>query len=371
MRSKRFRICSLSWGRNTMTTSTPVIGSFADIPLHGDREGRQPTEAAVEKHVAVFAAASSLIPDQLGWDNPEDIDDKPLYISSDRAAVEADGYPLNSFPGEPPFVRGPYPTMYVNQPWTIRQYAGFSTAAESNAFYRRNLAAGQKGLSVAFDLATHRGYDSDHPRVQGDVGMAGVAIDSILDMRQLFDGIDLSTVSVTMNGAVLPVLALYVVAAEEQGVPPEKLAGTIQNDILKEFMVRNTYIYPPTPSMKVISDIFSYTSEKMPKFNSISISGYHMQEAGATADLELGYTLADGVEYLRAGMDAGLDVDAFAPRLSFFLAIGMNFAMEVAKMRAGRLLWANLVNRFHPTSDKSLSLRTHCQTSGWSLTAQD
>ena len=263
--------------------------------------------------------------------------------------------------------------MYVNQPWTIRQYAGFSTAAESNAFYRRNLAAGQKGLSVAFDLATHRGYDSDHPRVQGDVGMAGVAIDSILDMRQLFDGIDLSMVSVsmTMNGAVLPILALYVVAAEEQGVPPEKLAGTIQNDILKEFMVRNTYIYPPKPSMRIISDIFAYTSVKMPKFNSISISGYHIQEAGATADLELAYTLADGVEYIKAGLDAGLDIDKFAPRLSFFWGIGMNFFMEVAKLRAGRLLWSELVAKFDPKSAKSLSLRTHSQTSGWSLTAQD
>ncbi len=263
--------------------------------------------------------------------------------------------------------------MYVNQPWTIRQYAGFSTAAESNAFYRRNLAAGQKGLSVAFDLATHRGYDSDHPRVAGDVGMAGVAIDSILDMRQLFDGIDLSTVSVsmTMNGAVLPILALYVVAAEEQGVPPEKLAGTIQNDILKEFMVRNTYIYPPQASMRIISDIFGYTSTKMPKFNSISISGYHIQEAGATADLELAYTLADGVEYIKAGLAAGLDIDKFAPRLSFFWGIGMNFFMEVAKLRAGRLLWSELVSEFEPKSDKSLSLRTHSQTSGWSLTAQD
>ncbi len=263
--------------------------------------------------------------------------------------------------------------MYVNQPWTIRQYAGFSTAAESNAFYRRNLAAGQKGLSVAFDLATHRGYDSDHPRVAGDVGMAGVAIDSILDMRQLFDGIDLGTVSVsmTMNGAVLPILALYVVAAEEQGVPPEKLAGTIQNDILKEFMVRNTYIYPPKPSMRIISDIFGYTSAKMPKFNSISISGYHIQEAGATADLELAYTLADGVEYLKAGRDAGLDVDKFAPRLSFFWGIGMNFFMEVAKLRAGRLLWSELVAEFGAKNPKSLSLRTHSQTSGWSLTAQD
>ena len=263
--------------------------------------------------------------------------------------------------------------MYVNQPWTIRQYAGFSTAAESNAFYRRNLAAGQKGLSVAFDLATHRGYDSDHPRVAGDVGMAGVAIDSILDMRQLFDGIDLSTVSVsmTMNGAVLPILALYVVAAEEQGVPPEKLAGTIQNDILKEFMVRNTYIYPPKASMRIISDIFGYTSTKMPKYNSISISGYHIQEAGATADLELAYTLADGVEYIKAGLDAGLDIDKFAPRLSFFWGIGMNFFMEVAKLRAGRLLWSELVAEFSPKDAKSLSLRTHSQTSGWSLTAQD
>ena len=264
--------------------------------------------------------------------------------------------------------------MYTNQPWTIRQYAGFSTAEDSNAFYRRNLAAGQKGLSVAFDLATHRGYDSDHPRVTGDVGMAGVAIDSILDMRTLFSGIPLDqmSVSMTMNGAVLPILALYIVAAEEQGVPPEKLAGTIQNDILKEFMVRNTYIYPPKPSMRIISDIFAFTSEKMPKFNSISISGYHMQEAGATADLELAYTLADGIEYIRAGVAAGLDVDAFAPRLSFFWAIGMNTFMEVAKMRAARLIWAKLVKEnFNPQSDKSLSLRTHSQTSGWSLTAQD
>ncbi|MET0188747.1 MAG: methylmalonyl-CoA mutase, partial [Pseudonocardia sediminis] len=272
-----------------------------------------------------------------------------------------------------PYLRGPYATMYTNQPWTVRQYAGFSTAAESNAFYRRNLAAGQKGLSIAFDLATHRGYDSDHPRVGGDVGMAGVAIDSILDMRQLFDGIPLDkmSVSMTMNGAVLPVLALYIVAAEEQGVTPDKLTGTIQNDILKEFMVRNTYIYPPQPSMQIISDIFSYTSREMPKFNSISISGYHIQEAGATADLELAYTLADGVEYLRAGIDAGMEVDKFAPRLSFFWAIGMNFFMEVAKMRAARLLWSKLVQRFEPQNPKSLSLRTHSQTSGWSLTAQD
>ena len=263
--------------------------------------------------------------------------------------------------------------MYVNQPWTIRQYAGFSTAEDSNAFYRRNLAAGQKGLSVAFDLATHRGYDSDHPRVTGDVGMAGVAIDSIYDMRTLFSGIPLDqmSVSMTMNGAVLPILALFVAAAEEQGVPPEKLSGTIQNDILKEFMVRNTYIYPPAPSMRIISDIFAYTSQKMPKYNSISISGYHMQEAGATQDLELAYTLADGVEYLRAGLAAGLDVDRFAPRLSFFWAIGMNFFMEVAKMRAARLLWAKLLTQFNPKDPRSLSLRTHCQTSGWSLTAQD
>ncbi|HWA66222.1 MAG TPA: methylmalonyl-CoA mutase [Mycobacteriales bacterium] len=303
------------------------------------------------------------------WSTPEGIDVKPLYTAADLDGLDF----LSTYPGLAPFLRGPYPTMYVNQPWTIRQYAGFSTAEESNAFYRRNLAAGQKGLSVAFDLPTHRGYDSDHPRVAGDVGMAGVAIDSIYDMRQLFDGIPLDkmSVSMTMNGAVLPILALYVVAAEEQGVAPEQLAGTIQNDILKEFMVRNTYIYPPAPSMRIISDIFGFTSRRMPKFNSISISGYHIQEAGATADLELAYTLADGVEYIRAGMASGLDIDAFAPRLSFFWAIGMNFFMEVAKMRAGRLLWAKLVKQFDPKSDKSLSLRTHCQTSGWSLTAQD
>ena len=300
---------------------------------------------------------------------PEGIEVAPLYTADDLDGVDF----VDTYPGLAPFLRGPYPTMYVNQPWTIRQYAGFSTAEDSNAFYRRNLAQGQKGLSVAFDLATHRGYDSDHPRVGGDVGMAGVAIDSIYDMRTLFDGIPLDqmSVSMTMNGAVLPILALYIVAAEEQGVKPDQLAGTIQNDILKEFMVRNTYIYPPAPSMRIISDIFAFTSEKMPKFNSISISGYHMQEAGATADLELAYTLADGVEYLRAGIGTGLAVDAFAPRLSFFWAIGMNFFMEVAKMRAGRLLWAKLVKQFEPTSDKSLSLRTHSQTSGWSLTAQD
>ncbi|OBI91150.1 methylmalonyl-CoA mutase [Mycobacterium asiaticum] len=356
-----------------MTATVPSIGSFSDVPLRSDRSTQPPTEAEVQEHIAAAAKAHWYSPEDLQWQTPEGIDVKPVYISQDRAAAGEDGYPLHTFPGEPPFLRGPYPTMYVNQPWTIRQYAGFSTAAESNAFYRRNLAAGQKGLSVAFDLATHRGYDSDHPRVQGDVGMAGVAIDSILDMRQLFDGIDLSTVSVsmTMNGAVLPILALYVVAAEEQGVPPEKLAGTIQNDILKEFMVRNTYIYPPQPSMRIISDIFAYTSAKMPKFNSISISGYHIQEAGATADLELAYTLADGVEYIKAGLDAGLDIDKFAPRLSFFWGIGMNFFMEVAKLRAGRLLWSELVAEFDPKSAKSLSLRTHSQTSGWSLTAQD
>nr|WP_307812009.1 methylmalonyl-CoA mutase [Sphaerisporangium rufum] len=308
-------------------------------------------------------------PDELVWDTPENIPVKPLYTADDLSGLDF----LSGYPGMAPFVRGPYPTMYATRPWTIRQYAGFSTAEESNAFYRRNLAAGQKGLSVAFDLATHRGYDSDHPRVAGDVGMAGVAIDSIDDMRRLFDGIPLDemSVSMTMNGAVLPVLALYIVAAEEQGVPPERLSGTIQNDILKEFMVRNTYIYPPGPSMRIISDIFAYTSRHMPRFNSISISGYHIQEAGATCDLELAYTLADGVEYLRAGVAAGLDVDAFAPRLSFFWCVGMNFFMEVAKLRAARLLWAGLVKGFGARDPKSLSLRTHCQTSGWSLTAQD
>src|SRR2546426_3330141 len=280
------------------------------------------------------------------WLTPEGIPVKPGYSEADLEGIDF----LDTWPGIAPYLRGPYPTMYVNQPWTIRQYAGFSTAEDSNAFYRRNLAAGQKGLSVAFDLATHRGYDSDHPRVSGDVGMAGVAIDSILDMRQLFDGIDLSAVSVsmTMNGAVLPILALYVVAAEEQGVAPEKLAGTIQNDILKEFMVRNTYIYPPKASMRIVSDIFAFTSARMPKFNSISISGYHMQEAGATQDLELAYTLADGVEYVRAALSRGLDVDQFAPRVSFFWAVGMNFFMEVAKLRAARLLWAKLMKPFEP-----------------------
>ncbi|MCV7057375.1 methylmalonyl-CoA mutase [Mycolicibacterium gilvum] len=357
----------------TVTEPRKSIDSFAEVPLLGDGAAAAPTQAEAAEQVTAAAAAHGYAADQSDWTTPEGIDVKPVFVAADRDDVVGAGYPLDSLPGEPPFVRGPYPTMYVNQPWTIRQYAGFSTAAESNAFYRRNLAAGQKGLSVAFDLATHRGYDSDHPRVAGDVGMAGVAIDSILDMRQLFDGIDLSSVSVsmTMNGAVLPILALYVVAAEEQGVPPEKLAGTIQNDILKEFMVRNTYIYPPKPSMRIISDIFGYTSAKMPKFNSISISGYHIQEAGATADLELGYTLADGVEYIKAGLDAGLDIDKFAPRLSFFWGIGMNFFMEVAKLRAGRLLWSELVAEFDPKSSKSLSLRTHSQTSGWSLTAQD
>src|SRR4029079_11192605 len=342
-----------------MTASTSTVGSFADVPLHGERAGEPATEAAVSEHVAAAAAAHGYTAEQLAWLTPEGIDVKPVFISADRDGVVGEGYPLGRPPREPPYVRGPYPTMYVNQPWTIRQYAGFSTAADSNAFYRRNLAAGPKGLSVAVDLATHRGYDSDHPRVTGDVGMAGVAIDSILDMRQLFDGIDLSTVSVsmTMNGAVLPILALYVVAAEEQGVPPEKLAGTIQNDILKEFMVRNTYIYPPKPSMRIISDIFGYTSVKMPRFNSISISGYHIQEAGATADLELAYTLADGVEYIKAGLDAGLDIDNSALRVWFFWGIVMNFFMEVAKLRAGRLLWSELVAQFEPTNDKSQSLR--------------
>ena len=303
------------------------------------------------------------------WKTPEGIAVKPGYSKADIAGLDF----LDTYPGKPPFLRGPYPAMYAAQPWTIRQYAGFSTAEDSNAFYRRNLAAGQKGLSIAFDLATHRGYDSDHPRVSGDVGMAGVAIDSIYDMRTLFSGIPLDqmSVSMTMNGAVLPVMALYIVAAEEQGVPHEKLAGTIQNDILKEFMVRNTYIYPPGPSLRIISDIFAYTSAEMPKFNSISVSGYHMQEAGATQDLELAYTLADGVEYVRAGLKAGLTIDQFAPRISFFWAIGMNYFMEIAKLRAARMLWAKLMKPFKPEDARALSLRTHCQTSGWSLAAQD
>jgi len=332
-----------------------VPKSFAGLPLSASDGSRR--------------SHDDRTPTTDAWDSPEGIPVLPVYGPEHLEGLDA----LDTYPGLSPFLRGPYPTMYTTQPWTIRQYAGFSTAEESNAFYRRNLAAGQKGLSVAFDLATHRGYDSDHPRVRGDVGMAGVAIDSIYDTRTLFDGIPLDemSVSMTMNGAVLPVLALYIVAAEEQGVKPEQLAGTIQNDILKEFMVRNTYIYPPQQSMRIISDIFAYTSQKMPRFNSISISGYHMQEAGATNDLELAYTLADGVEYIRAGLDAGLDIDAFAPRLSFFWAIGMNFFMEVAKMRAARALWARLVAQFDPKNEKSLSLRTHSQTSGWSLTAQD
>jgi len=303
------------------------------------------------------------------WKTPEGIDVNPVYTAEDLDEVTH----LQTMPGMPPFLRGPYSTMYVRRPWTIRQYSGFSTAEKSNAFYRRNLAAGQKGLSIAFDLATHRGYDSDHPRVVGDVGMAGVAIDSIKDMRILFDGIPLDkmSVSMTMNGAVLPILALYVVAAEEQGVDASQLTGTIQNDILKEFMVRNTYIYPPSPSMRIVADIFKYTAANMPRFNSISVSGYHMQEAGATQDLELGYTLADGLEYVRTGMEAGLGVDEFAPRISFFWAVGTNFFMEIAKLRAGRLLWAKLIEQFNPKNPKSLALRTHCQTSGWSLTAQD
>ncbi|MFP2895188.1 methylmalonyl-CoA mutase [Corallococcus sp. 4LFB] len=342
----------------------PTVPDFSRVAF--DAPETQTPAPAVEKQRAHARTARRAAE---AWDTPEGIPVKPLYTREDLEGVAH----LGSLPGLPPFVRGPYSTMYVQQPWTVRQYAGFSTAEASNAFYRRNLAAGQKGLSIAFDLATHRGYDSDHPRVAGDVGMAGVAIDSIKDMRILFDRIPLDqmSVSMTMNGAVLPVLALYVVAAEEQGVKPEQLSGTIQNDILKEFMVRNTYIYPPGPSMRIIGDIFKFTAERMPRFNSISISGYHMQEAGATQDLELGYTLADGVEYVRAGLAAGLGVDAFAPRLSFFWAIGMNFFMEVAKMRAARLLWARLIKGFNPKSDKSLALRTHCQTSGWSLTAQD
>jgi methylmalonyl-CoA mutase len=314
-------------------------------------------------------AAVPSAPGGTPWTTPEGIPVKPSYSDADLAGIDF----LDTYPGKAPFLRGPYPAMYAAQPWTIRQYAGFSTAEDSNAFYRRNLAAGQKGLSIAFDLATHRGYDSDHPRVSGDVGMAGVAIDSIYDMRTLFSGIPLNqmSVSMTMNGAVLPVLALYIVAAEEQGVPHAKLSGTIQNDILKEFMVRNTYIYPPGPSLRIISDIFSYTSTEMPKFNSISVSGYHMQEAGATQDLELAYTLADGVEYVRAGIKAGLTIDQFAPRVSFFWAIGMNYFMEIAKLRAARLIWAKLMKPFKPEDARSLSLRTHCQTSGWSLAAQD
>jgi methylmalonyl-CoA mutase len=344
-----------------------TIPNFADVPLASD--GTRATLDTWRETAAAGAPGGSCDLSALTWQTPEQIPVRPLYTAADLAAVDH----LDTLPGIAPFLRGPYPTMYVLRPWTVRQYAGFSTARESNAFYRRNLAAGQMGLSIAFDLATHRGYDSDHPRVAADVGMAGVAIDSILDMRTLFEGIPLDrmSVSMTMNGAVLPVLALYVVAAEEQGVKPEQLSGTIQNDILKEFMVRNTYIYPPEPSIRIIADIFAYTSRHMPKFNSISISGYHMQEAGATADLELAYTLADGLEYVRTGRQAGLDVDAFCPRLSFFWAVGMNYFMEVAKLRAARMLWAKLIKPFAPNNPRSLSLRTHSQTSGWSLTAQD
>jgi methylmalonyl-CoA mutase len=342
-----------------------MIPDFSEIPLDGPGDA----QGSAAEWAKAWRLETGKDADEAVWETPEGIAVKPLYAAQDTGGLDF----LGTYPGIAPYLRGPYPAMYVTQPWTVRQYAGFSTAEESNAFYRRNLAAGQKGLSVAFDLATHRGYDSDHPRVTGDVGMAGVAIDSIYDMRQLFAGIPLDQVSVsmTMNGAVLPVLALYIVAAQEQGVAPEQLAGTIQNDILKEFMVRNTYIYPPGPSMRIVSDIFAYTAARMPRYNSISISGYHIQEAGASADLELAYTLADGVEYLRAGLAAGLDVDGFAPRLSFFWGIGMNFFMEVAKLRAGRLLWARLVNQFGPKNSKSLSLRAHSQTSGWSLTAQD
>src|SRR5687767_9261963 len=338
-------------------------------PQASDRTGGAGNDRRAEWRELAAKELKGADPDDLIWHTPEGIDVSPLFTAEDLDDMEH----VDSLPGVEPFLRGVRATMYANRPWTLRQYAGFSTAEESNAFYRRNLAAGQTGLSVAFDLATHRGYDSDHPRVVGDVGKAGVAIDSVEDMKILFDGIPLDqmSVSMTMNGAVLPVLASFIVAAEEQGVKPELLSGTIQNDILKEFMVRNTYIYPPQPSMRIISDIFAYTAAKMPRFNSISISGYHMQEAGATADLELAYTLADGVEYLRAGLDAGLDIDKFAPRLSFFWAIGMNFFMEVAKMRAARALWARLVSDFDPKNPKSLSLRTHSQTSGWSLTAQD
>ncbi len=342
-----------------------AIPTFANVPLGElpDTELKA-SKARWRERVQETSGAS-----MEAWLTPEQIPVQALYSAEDLKDVDH----LQTMPGIPPYVRGPYPTMYTLRPWTIRQYAGFSTAKDSNAFYRRNLAAGQKGLSIAFDLPTHRGYDSDHPRVSGDVGMAGVAIDSIYDMRTLFDGIPLDrmSVSMTMNGAVLPVMALYIVAAEEQGVAPEKLAGTIQNDILKEFMVRNTYIYPPEPSIRIIADIFEYTSQRMPKFNSISISGYHMQEAGATADLELAYTLADGLEYVRTGIKAGLEVDAFCPRLSFFWAIGMNYLMEVAKLRAARMIWAKLIKQFEPHNPKSLSLRTHSQTSGWSLTAQD
>jgi methylmalonyl-CoA mutase len=352
---------------------------FASLPLsRGEKEGpageAEREDEGVQRRGLFGRAVTPHPPTPLPlgevWETPEGIAVKPSYDATDIADLS---FP-QSYPGLAPFVRGPYPTMYTTNPWTIRQYAGFSTAEESNAFYRRNLAAGQKGLSVAFDLATHRGYDSDHPRVAGDVGMAGVAIDSILDMRILFSGIPLDemSVSMTMNGAVLPILALYIIAAEEQGVPPAKLAGTIQNDVLKEFMVRNTYIYPPEPSLRIVTDINAYTAKEMPRFNWISISGYHMQEAGASLDLELGYTLADGIDYVRAGVAAGLDVDAFAPRVSFFWNAGMNAFMEIAKQRAARLLWAELMEEhFHPKDPRSLMLRAHTQTSGWSLAAQD
>ena len=337
---------------------------FTTIPLRSERASATREDWSELAETALARPLESVV-----WNTPEGIGIDPIYDTDDLAEVDH----LGSLPGVPPFVRGPYPTMYVTRPWTVRQYAGFSTAEDSNAFYRRNLAAGQRGLSIAFDLATHRGYDSDNPRVRGDVGMAGVAIDSIQDMRILFDGIPLDQVSVsmTMNGAVLPIMALYIVAAEEQGVTPEKLTGTIQNDILKEFMVRNTYIYPPEPSMRIVGDIFRFTADRMPRFNSISVSGYHMQEAGATLDLELGYTLADGIEYVRTGMAAGLTIDTFAPRISFFFAIGMNFYMEIAKLRAARLLWATIMKHLGAAEPKSMALRTHCQTSGWSLTAQD
>ena len=342
----------------TLPDFTQLQYDDISFPAVDEQQWRETLEAQTGKSV-----------EELIWRTVEQIDVKPLYTLQDLRQFEHPGY----MAGIPPFLRGPYATMYVVRPWTIRQYAGFSTAEESNAFYRRNLAAGQKGLSIAFDLATHRGYDSDHARVVGDVGKAGVAVDSILDMKILFSGIPLDkmSVSMTMNGAVLPIMAFYIIAAEEQGVKPEQLAGTIQNDILKEYMVRNTYIYPPEMSMRIIADIFEYTSQHMPKFNSISISGYHMQEAGATCDLEMAYTLADGVEYVRAGLQAGIDIDKFAPRVSFFWCVGMNYFMEVAKMRAARMLWAKLIKQFNPKDPKSMSLRTHSQTSGWSLTEQD
>ncbi len=342
------------------------LPDFSKVPFSGGKNG---STASVTTWQNEFTESAGAHPEQFEWLTNEQISVKPLYSAADVGNLEHTGFVA----GLPPFLRGPYASMYVTRPWTVRQYAGFSTAEESNAFYRRNLAAGQKGLSVAFDLATHRGYDSDHPRVIGDVGKAGVAIDSILDMKVLFDKIPLDSMSVsmTMNGAVLPIMAFYIVAAQEQGAAMDKLAGTIQNDILKEYMVRNTYIYPPEFSMKIIADIFSYTAENMPKFNSISISGYHMQEAGATADLELAYTLADGVEYVRTGLKAGLSIDKFAPRLSFFWAEGMNYFMEMAKLRAGRLLWAKLIKQFDPQTAKAMALRTHSQTSGWSLAEQD